>query len=294
MITSMNTDRFDTPDWGPTITAIMRMIAFLGLIVLLSPVQVYFVKKKRSNPRRIPQIFHRLLTRILGFQLRVHGTIVVQPSVLYVSNHSSYLDIPVLGALIPAAFVAKAEVADWPFFGGLAKLQHTVFVERKASRAGEQSEGLRERLAKGQSLILFPEGTSSLGQEVLPFKSSLFSIVQGDFPQAVLVQPVSITCTGLDGMPITRDLRNMYAWYGDMTLIKHLWNVFQRGRFTIDVVFHTPISPKDIPDRKQLALACQRQVGRGIELCLAGRGLAPLEEPSQITSAQSPQTAVGN
>lgn len=262
------------------------MLGFLVLILLLTPVQMYFQRKKIADPRYIPQIFHRLLIRVLGFKLRVHGVMATTEPVLYVSNHSSYLDIPVLGALIPAAFVAKAEVADWPFFGGLAKLQETVFIERKATRASEQSEGLKGRLQKGQSLILFPEGTSSVGLSVLPFKSSLFSIVQGDFPKPVLVQPVSITCTGLDGMPLTRDLRPLYAWYGDMTLMGHLWNVFKIGRFTVDVIFHPPVSPLDYPDRKQLAATCQQQVSRGIERCLTGRSLAASPEMLKLASPQ--------
>jgi 1-acyl-sn-glycerol-3-phosphate acyltransferase len=226
---------------------------------------------------------------VLGFKLRVHGTLATTKPVLYVSNHTSYLDIPVLGALIPASFVAKSEVADWPFFGPLAKLQQTVFIERKATRTSEQSDGLRAKLEKGQSLILFPEGTSSVGLSALPFKSSLFSIVQGDFPKPVVVQPVSITCTGLDGMPLTRDLRSLYAWYGDMTLLPHLWNVFKMGRFTVDVIFHPPVSPGDFPDRKVLAAYCQSQVGRGIEQCLTGRGLAG---PVEMPKLSAPKTTV--
>ena len=99
---------------------------------------------------------------------------------LYVVNHTSYLDIPILGSIIPSAFVSKAEVADWPFFGILAKLQQTVFIERRASRVGEQRNQLRQHLEKGESLILFPEGTSSIGLTALPFKSSFFSTVEGD------------------------------------------------------------------------------------------------------------------
>lgn len=267
----------------------MRLLAFLGLILLLTPVQIYCRCKRTMDSRRVPLIFHRLLTRVLGIKLRVHGTLATTAPVLYVSNHTSYLDIPVLGALIPAAFVAKAEVADWPFFGPLAKLQQTVFIERKASRVADQSGGLREKLQKGQSLILFPEGTSSVGLSVLPFKSSLFSIVQGDFPKPVLVQPVSLTCTALDGMPLTRDLRSLYAWYGDMTLMGHLWNVFKEGRFTVDVIFHAAVSPQNFPDRKALAAYCQTQVGRGIEQCITGRGLISLETVPQLAA---PETTV--
>lgn len=274
--------------WAPRLNGIMRVFAFLTLILILTPVQIYCRRRRATDSRRIPLIFHRLLTRVLGFTLRVHGAMATTAPVMYVANHTSYLDIPVLGALIPAAFVAKSEVAQWPFFGPLAKLQQTVFVERKITRAGEQSDVLSDKLQKGQSLILFPEGTSSIGLSVLPFKSSLFSIVQGDFPKPVLVQPVSIVCTGLDGMPLTRDLRSLYAWYGDMTLMGHLWNVFKTGRFTVDVIFHAPVSPGDFPDRKLLSAYCQSQVGRGIEQCLTGRLLVGVTAMPQLAA---PETA---
>ena len=87
----------------------------------------------------------------------------------------------------------------------------------------------------------------------------------------VTIQPISIACTEIDGLPITRAWRPYYAWFGDMTLIGHLWNVFKLGRFTVDVVFHPPTSPQPFADRKVLARYCQQQVAHGIEQCLTGR-----------------------
>ncbi len=264
---------------GPVLNGAVRLTGFLLLILTLMPVQAYYLKRKKDS-YHVSLFLYRTLVRILGMKLRTHGILETSKPVLYVSNHTSYLDIPVLGALIPAPFVAKSEVAGWPFFGFLSKLQRTVFVIRQATRAAEQSDGLRELLQKGQSLILFPEGTSTVGLSVLPFKSSLFSIVQGDFP--VLVQPVSVTCSGLDGMPMTRDLRPLYAWYGDMTLVPHLWNAFKMGRFTIDIVFHPPVSPKDFSDRKVLSAFCHQQVAKGVEQCLTGRGVTSIEASESV------------
>jgi 1-acyl-sn-glycerol-3-phosphate acyltransferase len=232
--------------------------------------------RKSSDPFRMPRLTHRFVVWLLGLRVRTHGTMAATPPVLFVANHSSYLDITVLGSVIPAAFVAKQEVARWPLFGLLAKLQRTVFVDRKAAHASQQCDALRERLMIGQNLILFPEGTSSDGLYVLPFKSGLFNVVEEKLPTgSVWVQPVSVTCTELDGLPITRAWRPYYAWFGEMTLVGHLWNVFKMGRFTVDVVFHPPVAPEAFADRKQLAAYCHQQVAHGIEQSLSGRQNAP-------------------
>jgi len=249
-----------------------RLMGFFALIIVLTPVHLVYVASRPEDPFRVPQLFHRLLLRLLGFHVRVHGAPPATPPVLFVVNHSSYLDIPVLGALIPAAFVAKADVRHWPLFGLLARMQRTVFVERQAARTRDHKNAMRERFKIGQSVILFPEGTSSDGLGILPFKSGLFAAIEEPGAQP-LVQPVSIACTELDGLPITRAWRPYYAWFGDMTLVGHLWNVFKFGRFTVDVVFHPPVTPAYFADRKALAAFCQQQVAHGIEQCLTGRNL---------------------
>ena len=113
----------------------LRLCGFLGLIAALVPVHLVYRLIRPGDPFHITQIFHRGIMRVLGFRVRVHGAIASPSPVLFVANHASYLDIPVLSALIPAAFVAKAEVAGWPLIGFLAKMQNTVFVERRAIRA---------------------------------------------------------------------------------------------------------------------------------------------------------------
>jgi 1-acyl-sn-glycerol-3-phosphate acyltransferase len=260
--------------WGACIAASMRVLGFFTLTAVMIPIHLFYLRVKSKDPFYIPRIYHRILLRLLGFRVRVHGTIArTKQPVLFVANHTSYLDIPVLGALIPAAFVAKSEVAGWPFIGFLAKLQGTLFIERRASRADDHRNFLGGYLAKGQSLILFPEGTSSDGLSVLPFKSGLFSIVE-NVEGNTTIQPVSIACTALDGLPIIRAWRPFYAWYGDMTLVGHLWNVFKMGRFTVDVVFHPPVEAMAFAGRKALATYCHGQVARGIEQCLTGRDIA--------------------
>jgi 1-acyl-sn-glycerol-3-phosphate acyltransferase len=249
---------------------ILNTAGFLLLVVLLIPVALLYRQVKPDDPFRIPMMFHRIVLRLTGIRVRVHGTPSKDAPVLFVSNHSSYLDIPVLGSLLPAGFVAKAEVASWPLFGFLAHVQGTVFIERRARRVAEQSKLLQNFMANRRNIILFPEGTSTDGLTALPFKSSLFSIVEEcTGAQAVVVQPVSVTCTGYDGFPMLREDRSRYAWFGDMTMVPHLWNVFQHGDFVVDVVFHSPLTATDYPNRKDLAGACQSLVAKGIEKSLS-------------------------
>lgn len=273
-------------DIGSTAVATVKLFGFLGLITLMVPAQLIYTLRKSSNPFRLPRVFHRLLLKLLGLRVDVLGSPATTTPVFFVANHSSYLDISVLGSIVEGAFVAKAEVARWPLFGFLSRLQKTVFVERHPSRAGDHSDDLHARLAAGQNIVLFPEGTSSDGLYVLPFKSGLFEAAEEKLSTgSVTVQPVSITCTELDGMPITRALRPYYAWFGEMTLVGHLWNVFQLGRFTVEVVFHAPVAPAAFSDRKALTHYCQEQVAHGIEQSLSGRHAAP---PAPKISAPAP------
>jgi 1-acyl-sn-glycerol-3-phosphate acyltransferase len=275
-------------DINALITGSLKVSAFLMLVALLVPVALIYKRVDPDHPFVLPQLFHRLLLRILGINLRLHGSPAHTAPVLFVSNHASYLDIPVLGAVLPAGFVAKSEVAKWPLFGFLSRVQNTVFIERRSTRAAEQCLQLQDHFAKKQNLVLFPEGTSSDGLTALHFKSSLFRIVEDCVKDtAITVQPISVTCTELDGFPLLREERALYAWYGDMTLTPHLWNVFKRGNFTVDIIFHPPLTTEDYPNRKLLAATCQSIVAQGIEQSLGGHHIhePPSTEQSGSVSA---------
>ncbi|MEI7607808.1 MAG: lysophospholipid acyltransferase family protein, partial [Rhodospirillaceae bacterium] len=157
-----------------------------------------------------------------------------------------------------------------------AKLQETVFIDRKAKReVAQQGETLVGRLMAGDSLILFPEGTSSDGNRVLPFKTALFAVASQRIDDRPLtVQPVSLTATALDGIPLGRMLRPLYAWYGDMDLGPHLWQFAKLGGVTVAVEFHPPLTVDDAGSRKALADQCYRAVRSGVSRAVAGRPLA--------------------
>lgn len=259
---------------GSTVLRVRRTALYLVWTLLLMPVQGVGLILKRPWVAQLPRFYHRRCCRILGLDVRQIGEPVTARPVLFAANHVSYTDITVLGALIPGSFIAKNEIAGWPFFGWLAKLQRSVFVDRQPRSTARQRDAIAERLAARDALILFPEGTSNDGNFVLPFKSALFSVVFNR-EQPIAVQPVSLAYTRLDGMPIGRSLRPFFAWYGDMDLTPHLWRLIGLGKIEAVVEFHPPVMVDEFPSRKALADFCHHRISRGVSRSLAGRHDAP-------------------
>jgi 1-acyl-sn-glycerol-3-phosphate acyltransferase len=262
--------------FGSPLKALIRLLAYGGLTLLLMPVQVFAVLFDLKIKRNLPIWYHGKCCRILGFRVVVRGPRSTGHPTLYVCNHVSYLDIMILGSLIEGSFVAKSEVARWPLFGWLARLQRSVFIERRGLKAARHRDALSQRLEDGDDLILFPEGTSGDGNQVLPFKSALFSVAERrphDMP--LLVQPVSIAYTRLDGVPMGRYLRPLFAWYGDMEMGGHLWHVAGLGWATVVVEFHPPATIEDYGSRKRLSDYCQGRVAAGMSAALSGRPQQP-------------------
>jgi 1-acyl-sn-glycerol-3-phosphate acyltransferase len=257
---------------GSPARASLRILAYLAITVPLLPIQAVAIFFRLELARTLPPAYHRLVCRIMGIRVASQGELAKDRPLLIVSNHTSYLDIEVLGSLIPGSFVAKAEIAGWPFFGWLAKLQRSVFIERRSSKAREHKDEIEKRLLEGDVLILFPEGTSNDGNRILPFRSALFSVAERRIEgEALVVQPVSLAYTRLDGMPMGRSFRPFFAWYGDMELPPHLWQMLGLGLVTAEVVFHEPVTIDRFGTRKALAEACWRIVAEGVATLLTGR-----------------------
>ena len=245
---------------------------FLFLTLLGMPVQWLLLKLGSRAARTFPWRYHRLVATLFGIHIRVVGEPVTGEGVLMVANHTSWADIVIFSAVTPLSFVAKAEVGTWPLFGTLARLQRTVFVERsRRSATGEIRDEIRERLLAGDTLLLFPEGTSHDGNRVLPFKSALLGAAEAvlESGQHVKVQPVSAAFTGLHGLPMGRETRPLFAWYGDMEMVPHLWEALKAGPLDVVVQFHEPFS-LDVMDRKTLAKQAQSVVQHGVARALAG------------------------
>ncbi len=259
--------------------ALFRLLVYFAVTLPVMPVQALLLVTGASFARRLPHLYHRLICRLLGIEVDMHGAISPTRPTLFVSNHVSYLDIEALSAAVPTCFVAKREVAGWPFFGWLSKLQRTVFIDRKSNGVAQERDDLANRLDDGENVVLFAEGTSGDGNRLKPFKSSLLSVAERSVHgRPLLVQPVSIAYTHLDGMPIGRQWRPFFAWYGAMDLAPHLWHVLGLGRMTVTLIFHPPVTLGALGSRKALAVHCQRVIGAGLESANGGRvrvGAAP-------------------
>ena len=200
---------------------------------------------------------------LLGLEIRVVGLPAQVPgrAVVFAANHTSWLDIPVLGGRIEACFVSKGEIARWPVVSTVARLGRTVFVSRKAASTGRERDDMRARLAAGDNLLLFPEGTSSDGSRVLPFRTPFFAVAEGGSPP--LVQPVSIVYDRLVGLPVGRNTRPVFAWYGDMDMGSHFWRLAQWPKMRATILLHPPLDPASFPNRKELARTCWTMVANG-------------------------------
>jgi 1-acyl-sn-glycerol-3-phosphate acyltransferase len=232
------------------------------------------------------QVYWTVFRRLLGLKLRVVGERASgDRPVVFISNHSSWVDVPVLGGVLDGCFVAKGEIAGWPLAGTVAKLGRTVFVTRQRGTIGRERDMMRQRLAAGDNLILFPEGTSSDGSRVLPFRTAFFAVTAPGDDVAPLVQPVSVVYDRLGGLPTGRATRPLFAWFGDMDLATHFWRLGQQTGLRATVVLHGAVDPAWFADRKALSQAVWRTVAEGAATLRQNRPAHPLEpeETSQLS-----------
>ena len=213
-----------------------------------------------------------------GMQVETRGGLSRRHPTLYVANHVSYLDIEVLGALAKAVLRRQGRGRDLAVLLLAGQAAGNRLRRAPAQRtAAEHRDEMSRRLEAGDDLILFPEGTSGDGNEVLPFKSALFSVAERRPHGEPTVQPVSIAYTRLDGLPLGRYLRPFFAWYGDMELGNHLWHAISLGRVTVVVEkFHEPVTMEQFGSRKALSDHCYDVVSRrSPRPCPAARRLLP-------------------
>jgi len=237
------------------------------------------------------RIYWRTMCFIIGMRVRVVGERGAVPRTLYLANHSSWLDILVLGGALEAPFVSKAEIGQWPLVGLVARLGRTVFVSRSRRRTGDEAREMRERLLAGDSLILFPEGTSSDGSRVLPFRSSFLAVAEA----AEAIRPVSVVYDRLGGLPACRRDRPLFAWYGNMEIAPHVWRLVRHAGLRATVLLHDPVSPGAIPSRKALSAAVEGTVAEGASALRQNREPRPLPvavpAPAEGPEAGGPLTA---
>ena len=265
------------------IGSIFALIVIVIATLVGVPLQWISIKLRLPSRRWIPCLYHRLILFVLGIHVSVRGQPASERPLLFVSNHSSWIDILALSSITPLKFIAKSEVAGWPLFGLFAKLQRSVFVDRSKRHATvEVNREIAARLAEGDPVVLFGEGTAGDGNRVMPFRTALLGAmhhVLGEHGHGFL-QPVSVSYTRLHGLPMGRQHRAIAAWHGDISLVPHLIRVFRTGAIDVVVTFGAPIAVEPGTDRKALAPSLEAAVRRMHAAALAGRGeIAHVSKP---------------
>jgi len=240
---------------------IIFLIIFITILLL--PVQVLLHIFQKPLSKIIPMIYHSIILKLLSIKIVVKGSFGGDGS-LIVSNHASWIDILIISSIIKTSFVSKSEVSRWPLISWLAKLQRTIFINRNNNKElAKTANEIQDRITNNQNVVLFPEGTSSDGNRVLPFKSSIFILCELSEVSKFNIQPISIAYTKYNGLSMTRIERMLIAWYGDMNLLSHIYNIIRSGSFEVEVTFHNRIDISEKKSRKDIASECEDIVRDG-------------------------------
>ena len=246
--------------------ALLKMFFFVLLCLAVIPTQglVLLVHQGRFA-RIVPYLWMNGVCNIFRINVHVNGTPHTEGQVIYTSNHLSYLDIPVIGSILKTRFVSRKDAGNWVFIGWLVKLGQTAFVERSRSAVKQDSGAVGSVIEAGKSLIIFPEGTSTDGREVIAFKSSLFSLFAD---RDLRLQPITLKVLESDGrQPETQADRDLYAWHRDLDtpFFVHLWLFAKTKGAKISLTFHPALKAQDFENRKTLAKACHDAVSSGLK-----------------------------
>ena len=209
-------------------------IAFLLLCVLVA-LSLRVIDVLRRTPVDRSRVVHGLLgalCKLLGFRAQVNGQPHLGPT-LFVSNHISWTDIPVLAACMPLRFLAKQEVAQWPMIGWLATQGGTLFIKRRSGQALQVREQIAQALQQDQSILVFPEGTTTAGISVLPFHGRLLGAAAS---AGVPVQPISIGYRR-NGLPDA-----IVPFIGEDGFVEHLLRLLRQPAITVSVILHAPVT----------------------------------------------------
>lgn len=235
---------------------IYRLIGILIWMFLMSLLALpYYFSRTIQSARAVSDVTLRWgagLAKIFNIKVNLHGNLKTSGGGLLVSNHLSYLDIFVHAALFPMRFTPKADIRKWPILGSYIQLSHPIWLDRESrQKAAEALVHFKETINAGMYLIVYPEGTSTDGKSgVKAFKSTPFEAVVAD---KLPIQPI---------LTIYQDLQNGQSacWYGDMTLLPHLWMVTGQKEIKADVYALDPVYPGENEDRKALALRVHKAI----------------------------------
>ena len=240
------------------------IVAFFCIVLTLCLIPAQWLVRILGLRFSMARFYLWSACKILGIKIIVEGSIPSTPS-LIIANHVSWLDIPVIGSIWPVYFVAKKEVGTWPGFSTLAKLQNTIFVDRDKRQSVLASRNeIRSRVMAGDTVVLFPEGTSNNGREVFKFKSTFFSVVENTPLQAI---PMTLVYQTQVGLPMMRRQRPSVAWVGDADMVPHLWNFMKSGPITVRIIVHQACVPDN---RKAMSKSAQALIKSTLVEALRG------------------------
>lgn len=252
------------------IRPIIVLAILSAAVAALAPLQSLAIRCNWALARRLPVAFHRLALFLTGAKIEIRGAPPAPGTpTLVVANHVSWFDIPVLGSLAPLSFIAKSEVASWPGVGALAKLQRTVFVDRKRkSDTAKVNRNVAQRLTDGDSIVLFAEGTTGDGVRLQPFRSPILGAIReaasGVAANMIRLQPLAIRYARRNGLPISRHEFPEIAWYGDMDLVPHLKTFLNAGPLDILIAWGDPIPLDAASDRKQITRFLETEIRKAL------------------------------
>jgi 1-acyl-sn-glycerol-3-phosphate acyltransferase len=235
-----------------TLRLLVAIPAIALITVVLLPFQILAAALKLPGARIIPLLYHRLVCAVIRLRVHRRGIASLRRPLLILANHVSWLDIPVIGAIMPVVFVAKRDVADWPLFGVLAKLQPSVFVDReRVAEIRTATSEIARTLLAGNAVVLFAEGTSGDGNEILPFRSALVGAAENVVAQSaelteVSIQPLSILYVGKN-----KD-KAVWPWYDPIDIGRHMLRVLRNGNIEVVVTWGEPLRFDGRSDRKEV------------------------------------------
>ncbi len=246
-----------------------RIVKLIPIVVILIVffLPIWLAKRfgKLTWRDRLSCWCYRALLYVMGIKVTVHGHPGMVRPLLAVSNHLSYTDVCVLGSAFPFRFTPKLEIASWPVISAYCRATDAVFVDRSPDKLADAARDIKQSLSAGQVVCLFPEATTGNGVHLLPFKSGFFQLAAESIDGRDLsVQPVAIAYTRIQNLPIGSSQWPGIAWYGDMDLAPHLWELLKLGRIDAELHFLAPATMKEHGDRKRLAAHCRQAIAEAI------------------------------
>jgi 1-acyl-sn-glycerol-3-phosphate acyltransferase len=263
---------------------IFRIVFFLFIFVpfmlVVIPIQALVLLLRLPGWNVLPRLFHKLGCVFLGLRVKVIGRPATGRPTLLVSNHVSWTDIVAIGSVADVTFVAKREVGKWPFVGMMANLQRTIYVDRtRRSDAGRTAQAMGKHMAGNNAVLLFAEGQSDIGTHVLPFRSALIGAAQHAMIEAgardVMIQPLTIAYTKLQGLPVSRNERSLIAWIKSKSVWQNIREILSGPVKDVTVAFGIPMPLDEKADRKAVSKAAEGQVRSMLVALNRGGALPP-------------------